>query len=751
MKKSLENTTTKEDALIQEQYYYLIEDYKKSGHRLDFELVDKAFQFANKAHQGVKRRSGEPYMLHPLAVARVVVREIGLGTTSICAALLHDVVEDTDYTVEDIENLFGKRIALIVDGLTKIAGGVFGTQASSQAENFRKLLLSISNDVRVLMIKIADRLHNMRTLSSMPPAKQYKIAGETLYIYAPLAYRLGLFKIKTELENLSFKYEHPDTYGEIERKLNEGEEKREEVYTRFITPIEQRLREKGYEFQIEKRVKTPYSIWNKMQTKHIEFEDVYDLLAVRIIFKPREDISEKEQCFMIYTTITSFYMPHPDRTRDWVSQPKANGYEALHCTVMVPAHGKDVGQWVEVQIRSERMHEIAEKGLSAHWKYKVGGEEAQENELDNWLKTIKEIIENPEPDALDFLDTFKLNLFSTEIFVFTPKGDIRVLPQGATALDLAFSLHSDLGLHCIGAKANHKLIPLSQALNSGDQVEILTSDSRFPESEWLSYVTTARAKSRLKQYFRKENKALINKGKEMIEKKFADMGIPFNQENGQLLLDYFKVKEKIEFALDVASGKISLQDIEKTVFKLKSNVGWRNFWGLQFGFGKSDSKESGAMPKIDRKKTVKLTDDVQGKIPYVIADCCNPIPGDDVLGYVDNDETIILHKRQCPVAVQLNAKFGERIISAEWKSKKILSYIATLEIKGFDTQGILMKILKVISEDYAVNIQKINIEAKDGVFSGQFNIFVHNTEDLNILCAKIATIPEVKSIKRLED
>ncbi len=747
----MENSLT-DNELIQKEYYYLVEDYKNSGHRIDFELVDKAFNFANTAHQGVKRQSGEPYMLHPLSVARIVVREIGLGTTSICAALLHDVVEDTDYTVEDIENLFGKRIALIVDGLTKISGGVFGAHASSQAENFRKLLLSISNDVRVLMIKIADRLHNMRTLSSMSPAKQYKISGETLYLYAPLAYRLGLFKIKTELENLSFKYEHPEIYNEINQKLLEGAEKQEEVYKKFITPIEEKLRNKGYEFQIEKRVKTPFSIWNKMQTKHISFEDVYDLLAVRIIFKAREDISEKEQCFMIYTAITSLYMPHPNRTRDWVSQPKANGYEALHCTVMVPAHGKDIGQWIEVQIRSERMHDIAERGLSAHWKYKVGGEEAQENELDNWLKTIKEIIENPEPDAIDFLDTFKLNLFSNEIFVFTPKGDIRVLPQGSTALDFAFSLHSDLGLHCIGAKANHKLIPISQELNSGDQVEILTSRSRFPEPEWLNYVTTARAKSRLKVFFRKEKKSHINTGNEIIEKKFAEIGIPLNKENLQLVLDHFKKKEKLELVLDIAEGKISLDNIEKTVFRQQNGTGWRNFWGLQFGFGKSNSKQGVeiSQTKIDRKKTIKLTDE-ESQIHYKVADCCNPIPGDDVLGYIDNDETIILHKRQCPVAVQLNAKFGERIISAEWKSKKIMSFLATLEITGFDRQGLLLKILQVISQEYAVNIQKIDIEAKDGIFKGKINVYVHNTEDLNILCAKIAKLQDIKSIKRLEE
>ena len=488
-----------DEELIQKEFEGLLQDYLNSNHRKKVDLITKAFNFAHAAHKGVKRRSGEPYILHPLAVARIVLNEIGLGSTSICSALLHDVVEDTDYTVEDIENIFGFKIAQIVDGLTKISGGVFGEKASEQAENFRKLLLTMSDDIRVILIKIADRLHNMRTLGSMPPAKQYKIAGETEYIYAPLAHRLGLFRIKTELENLSFKYDHPETYHEIEQKL-EGEKKSlNKFYNEFSEPINEKLKSQGYEFELKERIKSVYSIWNKMSTRNIPFEEVYDILALRIIFESREGMDEKVQCWMIYSAITAIYKPHPERIRDWVSTPKANGYEALHVTVMTPG-----GRWVEIQIRSRRMHEIAERGLAAHWKYKSG--QSDESELDKWLKTIKELLENPEPNAIDFIDTFKLNLFASEIFVFTPKGDIKTIAKNATALDFAFMLHSDIGYQSIAAKVNHKLVPLNTKLNSGDQVEILTSKKQTPQQEWLTYVTTAHARSKLQNYFKKEEK-----------------------------------------------------------------------------------------------------------------------------------------------------------------------------------------------------------------------------------------------------
>ena len=484
--------------MIQKEFEALLEDYKQSPHRQKIEIITSAFEFANQAHKGIRRRSGEPYIMHPLAVARIVVKEIGLGSTSICAALLHDVVEDTDYTVEDIESRFGPKIASIVDGLTKIAGGVFGQQASLQAENFRKLLLTMSEDVRVVLIKIADRLHNMRTLQAQPLEKQYKIAGETQYIYAPLAHRLGLFPIKSELENLSFKYEHPDTYAELEKKLEKVKGAQMEMFEQFAQPIRNKLTMMGYDFELHGRIKSIYSIWKKMSAKQVPFEEVYDLLAVRIIFTPKLDMSEKDQCWMIYSALTEMYKPHPERIRDWISTPKANGYEALHVTVMGPE-----GLWIEVQIRTRRMHEIAEKGLAAHWKYKTGFNE-EETELDKWIRTIREMLQNPSPNAVDFMDTFKLNLFAEEVFVFTPKGDIRTMPQGATVIDFAYLLHSELGDHCIGAKVNHKLQPLSYQLRGGDQVEILTSHTSHPAMQWLDWTITARAQDRIKKYLRKQ-------------------------------------------------------------------------------------------------------------------------------------------------------------------------------------------------------------------------------------------------------
>ncbi len=741
-----------DDDLIKQEYWFLIEEYKSSVRNLNYELVDRAFHFAAKAHEGSRRRSGEPYMIHPISVARIVVKEIGLGTTSVCASLLHDVVEDTDYTVEDIRNLFGDKIATIVDGLTKISGGVFGEQASTQAENFRKLLLTISEDVRVIMIKIADRLHNMRTLSSMPPAKQYKIAGETTYIYAPLAYRLGLHKIKTELEDLSLKFEHPEIYQQLKNKLFEGETQRQEVYARFVKPIENQLQLMNYEYDIEMRVKSISSIWNKMKNKNIPFEDVYDLLAVRIVFRTRYDIEEKNQSWMVYSAVTSHYRPHPERIRDWVSTPKANGYEALHVTVMGPE-----GIWIEVQIRSERMHEIAEKGLSAHWKYKTG-ENPTETELDNWLKTIKEVFEDPETNAIDFLDTFKLNLFATEIFVFTPKGEIKTMPQGSTALDFAFYLHTDLGFQCIGAKVNYKLEPLSHVLNSGDQIEVLTSKKQTPQPEWLNFVSTARAKTKLKEVFKKETRSYISNGKMILDAYFQKMKIPNDDESLDQLMLYFKLKNRKDLFYDLGKELLSLEEIDKKVFKQKTGSKWMSYWKNQFlnprrqelKANDEDLDAIAQKPIIDRKKTIELTDDNKDEL-YVIADCCNPIPGDDVLGYINDDGKITLHKRQCAVATKLKTNYGERIVSAQWVSKQIFSFPAILEIKGIDTQGVLSQIIKVISEDLEVNIQRINLESKDGIFEGRFQISVHSTQQVNDLCMRILKIKAVNSVLRIDE
>ena len=551
-----------EEQMIEQAFQELLNDYLATKHRKRIEIITKAFNFANQAHKGIKRRSGEPYIMHPIAVAKIVCNEIGLGSTSICAALLHDVVEDTDYTVEDIENIFGAKIAQIVDGLTKISGGIFGDRASAQAENFKKLLLTMSDDIRVILIKIADRLHNMRTLGSMLPNKQYKIAGETLYIYAPLANRLGLYKIKTELENLSFKYEHPEEYQEIEEKLNATAAERDKVFNEFTAPIREQLDKMGLKYRILARVKSIYSIWNKMQTKHVPFEEIYDLLAVRIIFEPRNIDEELNDCFDIYVSISKIYKPHPDRLRDWVSHPKANGYQALHVTLM----GNN-GQWIEVQIRSERMNDVAEQGFAAHWKYKEGGGSEDEGELEKWLRTIKEILDDPQPDAIDFLDTIKLNLFASEIFVFTPKGELKTMPQNSTALDFAFSLHTDIGSHCIGAKVNHKLVPLSHKLQSGDQVEILTSKSQRVQPQWEVFATTARARAKIAAILRKERKTFQKEGEELLNEFFKKEEIRPEAAVIEKLCKLHNMKNEEEFLVAIGNKTIVLGDADKNETK----------------------------------------------------------------------------------------------------------------------------------------------------------------------------------------
>ncbi len=736
-----------EDEIIQQEFDALLTDYRNSNHRQKTELIIKAFNFANAAHKDIRRRSGEPYIMHPLAVARIVVREIGLGSTSICAALMHDVVEDTDYTVQDIERLFTPKIARIVDGLTKISGGVFAEKASEQAENFRKLLLTMSDDIRVVLIKMADRLHNMRTLGSMPPAKQYKIAGETNYIYAPLAHRLGLFRIKTELENLSFKYEHPDKYHFVQQKLADEESLRNQFFKEFTEPVKRTLNSMGYKFFLKERVKSIYSIWSKMNNKNIPFEEVFDILALRIVFEPKPGLSEKDQCWMMYSALTELYKPHPERIRDWVSNPKANGYEALHVTLMGP-----LGRWVEVQIRSTRMNEIAEKGLAAHYKYKTG--EHEESELDKWMKTIKEVLENPEPNAIDFLDTFKLNLFASEIFVFTPKGEIKTIAMGATALDFAFSLHSDLGMRCIGAKVNHKLVPLSYVLQSGDQIEIITTKKQSPMPEWLNYVSTAKAKTRLRAFFKKEEKHIIAKGQVFIEKTLASIDLTPENEVMVRLMNHFKFTQRSTLYLQAGRGLISVEDISKVLYKPKSQNVLVKYLKMPFG-GNSDSKQPKSVPidgvlvnKIDRKKTLLLTEEHAGTM-YQLAACCKPIPGDDVLGYVDDAENLFIHKRNCPEASKLKSSFGQRLVSVEWTTHKALSFIQTLEVKGIDKQGVMIEILKVISEIFGGNISKITIDTMDGIFIGTFAVAVHDTEDIELLCKNIKKIKEITSVQRL--
>ena len=746
----MDNLAPKEIAdeeMINQAFHELLNDYLNTKHRQKVEIITKAFNFANQAHKGIKRRSGEPYIMHPIAVASIVCNEIGLGSTSICAALLHDVVEDTDYTVEDIENIFGPKIAQIVDGLTKISGGIFGDRASAQAENFKKLLLTMSNDIRVILIKIADRLHNMRTLGSMLPNKQYKIAGETLYIYAPLANRLGLYKIKTELENLSFKYEHPEEYAEIEEKLNATAAERDKVFNDFTAPIRTQLDKMGLKYRILARVKSIYSIWNKMQTKHVPFEEIYDLLAVRIIFEPRNEEEELNDCFDIYVSISKIYKPHPDRLRDWVSHPKANGYQALHVTLM----GNN-GQWIEVQIRSERMNDVAEQGFAAHWKYKEGGGSEDEGELEKWLRTIKEILDDPQPDAIDFLDTIKLNLFASEIFVFTPKGELKTMPQNSTALDFAFSLHTDIGSHCIGAKVNHKLVPLSHKLQSGDQVEILTSKSQRVQPQWEVFATTARARAKIAAILRKERKANQKIGEEILSEFLKKEEVRPEEAVIEKLRKLHNAKNEEELLAAIGSKAIVLGEADKNELKEKQTSNWKKY--LTFSFGNSKEKQEEKEPqekeKINPKEVLKLTEESLQK-KYIMAECCHPIPGDDVLGYVDENDRIIIHKRQCPVAAKLKSSYGNRILATEWDTHKELSFLVYIYIKGIDNMGLLNEVTQVISRQLNVNIRKLTIETEDGIFEGKIQLWVHDVDDVKTICNNLKKIQNIKQVSRVEE
>ena len=738
-----------EEEMIEQAFQQLLNDYLATKHRKRIEIITKAFNFANQAHKGITRRSGEPYIMHPLAVAQIVCNEIGLGSTSICAALLHDVVEDTDYTVEDIENIFGPKIAQIVDGLTKISGGIFGDRASAQAENFKKLLLTMSDDIRVILIKIADRLHNMRTLGSMLPNKQFKIAGETLYIYAPLANRLGLYKIKTELENLSFKYEHPEEYQEIEEKLAATATERDKVFNDFTAPIRAQLDKMGLKFRILARVKSIYSIWNKMQTKHVPFEEIYDLLAVRIIFEPRNADEELNDCFDIYVSISKIYKPHPDRLRDWVSHPKANGYQALHVTLM----GNN-GQWIEVQIRSERMNDVAEQGFAAHWKYKDGGGSEDEGELDKWLRTIKEILDDPQPDAIDFLDTIKLNLFASEIFVFTPKGEIKTMPQNSTALDFAFSLHTDIGSHCIGAKVNHKLVPLSHKLQSGDQVEVLTSKSQRVQPEWEVFATTARARAKIAAILRKEQRNSQKEGETLLNEFFKKEELRLDDLLIDKLVKAHNMKNRDEFLIAIGNKKIVLGDLDKNALKEKQGTNWKKFLTFSFGGNKDNKEPIEEKPlqekeKINTKQILKLTEENIQK-NYIMAECCHPIPGDDVLGYMDENDRIIIHKRQCPVAARLKSSYGNRILATEWDTHKELSFLVNIYIKGIDAMGLLNEVTQVISRQLNVNIRKLSIETTDGIFEGNIQLYVHDVDDVKTICNNLKQIQNIKQVTRVE-
>ena len=745
----------KDDQIINEAFQKLLNDYISSRHRKKVDLITKAFNFARQAHKGVRRLSGEPYIMHPIAVAQIACSEVGLGSTSICAALLHDVVEDTDYTVEDIENIFGAKIAQIVDGLTKISGGIFGEQASAQAENFKKLLLTMSDDIRVIIIKICDRLHNMRTLESQPANKQYKIAGETLYIYAPLANRLGLNKIKTELENLSFRFEHPDEYASIESKLKQTSDARDELFSQFTTPIEDALKQMGIKYEIKERVKTPYSIWNKMQNKHVSFEEIYDILAVRIIFTPNNREEEVNECFKIYVAISKIYKSHPDRLRDWLSQPKANGYQALHVTLM-----SKQGQWIEVQIRSDRMDEIAEQGFAAHWKYKDGvGEEytEDENELNEWLRTIKEILDDPQPDAMDFLDTIKLNLFASEIFVFTPKGEIRTMPAGCTALDFAFSIHTFLGSHCIGAKVNHKLVPLSYKLQSGDQVEILTSKSQHVNAGWINFVSTAKAKAKIQAILRRDNRETQREGEEVLNEFLKKNGFEPTTVLADKLAEFHEYSGRNEFFQGLGEKIVLLgeKDIDELNGKNKdedSGKGWRKY----IPFVGSDKKKKEEAPKqelfvvpdkFNRKKPIYISE--ENIKQYKFMGCCHPIPGDDALGYINNKNQIEIHKRACPVAAKLKTSYGNRILDIKWDMHRKLYFDATIRISGIDRLGMLNEITQVISSQMNVNIHKILITCEEGIFEGTIEMRVHDRANVRAIMDNLKKIQDLKEISEI--
>ncbi|GET29897.1 bifunctional (p)ppGpp synthetase/guanosine-3',5'-bis(diphosphate) 3'-pyrophosphohydrolase [Prolixibacter sp. SD074] len=724
--------TEAEKRYIQDLFDDLLKSFNRPMTDEAKALIIKAFNFANKAHMGVRRKSGEPYILHPIAVAKIVTSEIGLGAKSATAAILHDVVEDTDYSLQDIENMFGTKVANLVDGLTKLSG----TFDSKQAVNFRKMLLTLSDDVRVILIKLADRLHNMRTLDSMPRNKQLKIAGETLYVFAPLAHRLGLYSIKTELEDLSLRYKHPEAYQQIDLQLHNQEERINYLVHVFAKPIQKKLYEEKFDFTISGRPKSIYSIWNKMQTKKVSFSEIYDLLAIRIVFKPKPGLSEKRQCFDILSLITDIYKPKPDRIRDWITIPKANGYEALHVTVMGPE-----GQWVEVQIRTERMDEIAERGFAAHYKYK--GDNTAESEIDRWLEKIRELLQNPESDALDFLDEFKLNLYSQEIIIFTPKGDMKMMPKDTTVLDFAYDIHTELGNKCIGAKVNHQLVPMSHVLSSGDQVEILTSDKQHPKPSWLEIAVTARAKSKIKDSFKQEQKKHIENGQGILRDELGKLNVLPSANTLKKLINHFGLHTKEQLYAEIGMGLLKLDKLEEILQK-KSENKFVKFWKLTFS-----SKKKSTGPVIDKKKPFLLEEDPEQN-NYILATDCNPIPGDDVVGYIADSGNILIHKKTCPEAIKLMSSQGDNILEAKWTRFKVLSYLSHIYIRGFDRQGMVNQITNVISNEYGINMRSINFDTHDGVFEGNLYLYVHHTEDLENLLSKLKEIKGIDSVERKE-
>ena len=732
--------TAEDEALIKEKWDDLLLSCTKiCKNDEDWNFIKRAFFLAKEAHEGVRRRSGEPYLLHPIAVAKIVIDEIGLGVKSVVAALLHDVVEDTEYTVEDMERIFGPKIASMVDGLTKMSG-VFNADTSEQAEYFRKVLLTLSDDVRVILIKIADRLHNMRTLGSMPLNKQIKITGETIYLFAPLAYRLGLYSIKSELEDLCMKYRFPPQYAEITQKLHESEASRREFIDKFNARIIAALNRDNFNYEISGGVKSVYSIWSKMQRKQIPFEEIYDLFAIRIVFKPLPFPSEKTQCWQIYSTITDIYTPKPDRLRDWISMPKANGYEALHSTVMGPD-----GVWVEVQIRTQRMEDIAERGFAAHWKYKHATISQDEDEFDKWLKQIRAALNSPTENAVDFLDNFKLSLYTSEIVVFTPKGEARKMPFGATALDFAYDIHSKIGNNAISAKINHKLEPITTQINSGDQIEIITADTARPKPEWLEIVTTAKAKSAIKSFLKRERQNNIERGMQLLEEKMKSLNIQLSGRVLRKIVPIYECNNKEELYSKIGAGIISLDDLEK-VLKVNAKSKILKFWTLFIPQKKEEGDETPQPGDIAPAKDLP-----DNEPQFEIADCCKPIPGDKVVGYRDPATgRIIVHKATCDELNRLAAQYGKNIVKEEikWSQHKAMSYLVTLELRGIDRQGLLLDLAKVVSDDFNINIREVNIHSHDGIFEGNVSLYVKDAESLSAVMDKMRKIKGIETIKR---
>jgi GTP pyrophosphokinase len=703
----------------------------------DKELVRQAFEMAADAHKTMRRKSGEPYILHPIAVAMICVEEIGLGVRSTICALLHDTVEDTDITLEDVQREFGTEIAKIVDGLTKISS-VMDTNTSQQAENFKKILLTLTDDPRVILIKLADRLHNMRTLDFMKKEKQLKIASETIWVYAPLAHRMGLYNVKTELEDLSMKYMEPEGYKDIAKKLAETKRERTRYINEFVKPIKEKLTNSGFEFEIYGRPKSIHSIWNKIKKKGVAFEEVYDLFAIRIILDSAPE-KEKEDCWKVYSTITDEYMPSTERLRDWLSNPKSNGYEALHTTVMGPQ-----GKWVEVQIRSKRMNEIAEKGLAAHFKYKEGND--NEDRFDKWFGQIREVLNTQDGAGLDFLQDFKTSFLAEEIYVYTPKGEVKMLPTGSTALDFAFAIHSAVGSKCIGAKVQHKLVPLSHVLRSGDQIEIITSNKQKPSEDWLGFVVTAKAKNKIKDALREEKRTIAEDGKYVLQRKLESMGAAFSQHNIDELVHFYKLPSGLDLHYKIATKSIDLKELKD--FTVHGDK-------IELPKPKPSLIETSTEPgagKIFSKKESELIifGESSDKIKYALGRCCNPIPGDDVFGFVSTGKGLIIHRTNCPNATQLLANYGHRVVKTKWAKNKEISFLTGLKIIGLDDVGVINKITNIISGDLRINIAGLTIESKEGLFEGTIKIFVHDKEELEVLVTRLKSLHGIQTVDRFD-